>query len=179
MTSHLICISNPEWSAWSGVGSGHGGGCLVPGGAWPGGTSGSGGCLVLGGAWSQGGGVVSQHALRQTPPPVNRIADACETRMHSSRMCTGQTLTVFQSLLFRGGSGPGGVWSWGVSGPGGIPAYLPGRGWVYLPGLGGSLVLGGWGYVPAWSGTPPPVDRILDITLVKILPCPIFVADGN
>ena len=36
---------------------------------------GPGGCLVLGGAWSGGavpgslGGVVSQHALRQTPPP--------------------------------------------------------------------------------------------------------------
>ena len=38
--------------------------CSVPGGAW------SGGCLLL-------GGLVSQHALRQTPP-VNRITHACE-----------------------------------------------------------------------------------------------------
>ena len=45
---------------------------LVPGGAWSGGV-----CLV-GGVPSPGGGlggVVSQHALRQTPPSVNRILD--------------------------------------------------------------------------------------------------------
>ena len=39
-----------------------GGGCLVPGGAWSG-----------GGAWSREG-VVSHHALRQTPP-VNRMTN--------------------------------------------------------------------------------------------------------
>ena len=56
------------------------GGCLL----WEGllrGVPGPGGCLVLGGVWSQGGvwswgdgsgpgGVVSQHALRQTPLPL-------------------------------------------------------------------------------------------------------------
>ena len=53
------------------------GGCLLPGevpgpgegGAW---SQGGGGLVPKGGAWSQGvpgpGGVVSQHALRQTPP---------------------------------------------------------------------------------------------------------------
>ena len=42
------------------------------------------GCMVLGGCMVPGGlviggeaGVVSQHALRQTPP-VNRMTDACE-----------------------------------------------------------------------------------------------------
>ena len=70
-----------------------GGGCLLQGGVWWGGSCSWGvvwsggcllqglegscpggclrGCLVLGGVWSQGGadsgGLVSQHALRQTP----------------------------------------------------------------------------------------------------------------
>ena len=43
------------------------------GGSAPGEVPGPGGMyLVL------GGGVVSQHALRQTPPPVNRITDRCK-----------------------------------------------------------------------------------------------------
>ena len=112
-----------------------------------------------------------------------------KTRMHSSRMRTGRTWTVFQSLLFGGGvtclvgggylPGPGrGVWSWGVSGPGG-----------YLTGLGGCLVRGvpSWsqggvptwsqGGVPTWSRgvpgqvLPPPVNRMThtckNITLAK------------
>ena len=56
-------------------------GCLVLGGACSGGVSGPsgvpvpGGGAALGGAWSWGRGcVVSQHALRQTPP-VNRMTD--------------------------------------------------------------------------------------------------------
>ena len=67
-------------------------GCLLPGGAWsqgvpgPGGVSAPGGCLILGGCLLPGGclvpggvpgpggglllgGLVSQHALRQTSPP--------------------------------------------------------------------------------------------------------------
>ena len=49
---------------------GPGGGSLVPGEGIT--------CLVPGGCLSGPGGVVvSQHALRQTPP-VNRITDACE-----------------------------------------------------------------------------------------------------
>ena len=50
-----------------GVGVSGPGGCT-----WSGGVPGPGGCLT----WSWGG--VSQHALRQTHPPVNRITDACE-----------------------------------------------------------------------------------------------------
>ena len=49
---------------------------LVPGGSGPGG-----GCLVRGGVCllRGEGGVVSQHALRQTPPPpVNRMTDRCK-----------------------------------------------------------------------------------------------------
>ena len=75
------------------------------------------------------------------------------TRMHSSRMRTGRSLTVCWRLLPRGGgvwsrgglvpggsgprgvpgpggSGPGGVWSWGVPGPGGC-AWSGGVGGVY------------------------------------------------
>ena len=50
--------------------------------------------------------------------------------MHSSRMRTSRTLTVFQSLLFWGVSGPR-----GVSGPGGrVPAWSGGvPGQVLLP----------------------------------------------
>ena len=63
--------------------------------------------------------------------------------MHSSRMGTGRTLTIFRSLLFLGGGG----WCTslvlgGVSGPGGCTCLVPG---VYLPGPGGCtcLVWGG------------------------------------
>ena len=56
-----------------------GGGCLLPGGGLlPGGLVWRGllqGGLFPGGFWIRG--VVSQHALRQTPP-VDRITDACE-----------------------------------------------------------------------------------------------------
>ena len=52
------------------------GGVSAPGGVL------SGGCLLLGGLlWGvsvPGGCVVSQHALRQTPPPVNRMTDRCK-----------------------------------------------------------------------------------------------------
>ena len=52
------------------------GGCLVLGGVpAPGGVPGPGGCLLRGGDWCWG--VVSQHALRQTPP-VNRMTDRCK-----------------------------------------------------------------------------------------------------
>ena len=54
-------------------------GCLLPRGAWSQGgawsrVGASGGCLLWG-VPAPGGGVVSQHALRQTPPPVDRILD--------------------------------------------------------------------------------------------------------
>ena len=59
------------------------GGCLLRGGLLQG-VSAPGGSALRGGVCSQGGllqreglllGVVSQHALRQTPPPVDRITD--------------------------------------------------------------------------------------------------------
>ena len=73
------------------------------------------------------------------------------TRMHSSRMRTGRTLTVFRSLLFRGeGSGPGGVPAW--SGGGLVP--------------GGTYLV--WGCLVRYS---PPVNRMThtckNITLAK------------
>ena len=93
--------------------------------------------------------------------------------MHSSRMRTGRSLTVFWSLLLGGGvpspwgctwscgvylvlggvPGPGGcTWSGGAPGPGGVP----GLGGVYL-------VFGGGGYlVPGGTPPPLPVDRITD-----------------
>ena len=76
-TARSLTVSPSMLCPW-GVPGPRGGACLVLGGAWSG-----------GGAWSQGGclpgprmvpgpgRVVSQHALRQTPP-VNRITDACE-----------------------------------------------------------------------------------------------------
>ena len=71
------------------------GGCLLlgwmsaPGGcvcSW--GVSAPGGSLLWGGVCS--GGCVSQHALRQTPPPVNRMTDACKnfnTTLPQLRCC--------------------------------------------------------------------------------------------
>ena len=71
------------------------------------------------------------------------------TRMHSSRMRTGRSLTVCYSLLPGGGVLPaGGVWGGGVS------AWLGG---FSLPGVGGVCLapggcLPGLGGVSAWSG---------------------------
>ena len=80
------------------------------------------------------------------------------TRMHSSRMRTGRSLTVCQSLLLWGVGGLfwGGICSWGVS--------ALGRGFVCS---GGCLLWGGvcpWGvwYPNMHWGRHPPVDRITD-----------------
>ena len=60
------------------------GGCLLPGGVCSWGVSAPRGCLLWGGVCSRGGGcllqggVCSEHALRQTLPPVDRITDACK-----------------------------------------------------------------------------------------------------
>ena len=90
-TRHSSMLKN-HWS-WGGSGPGGGvvpgGGGLVPGGWWgsgPGrGVSGPGGVWSQGGVWSRGGGwcvvpgrLVSQHALRQKPPPVNRMTNMCK-----------------------------------------------------------------------------------------------------
>ena len=97
----------------------------------------------------------------------SQVENIIRTRMHSSRMRTGRSLTVCCSLF------PMGVW--GLPGLGG--GVLPGPGGVCLVRgvclvLGGLLGLGGlggvclvWG-VSAWfqGGSPEttPVDRITD-----------------
>ena len=102
-----------------------------------------------------------------------------ETRMHSSRMRTGRSLTVCCSLLPRGGVllGPGGISL--VRGEGGVCLVwggLPGPGWGGSPwsrggspcrgGVGGvCLVWGGWWCLPGPGGDSPetpPVYRITD-----------------
>ena len=63
------------------------GGCLLPGGVlsqW--------GCLLPGGVCSGGvvcfcRGCVSQHALRQTPPPVNRMTDRRKNITFANFVC--------------------------------------------------------------------------------------------
>ena len=73
-----------------------------------------------------------------------------KTRMHSSRMRTGRSLTVCCSFLPGGGVllGRGGAWSWGcVPGPGGV---LLGPGGC-VPGPGGVL-LGPGGFSLVWGG---------------------------
>ena len=90
--------------------------------------------------------------------------DLQETRMHSSRMHTGRSLTVWCSPLPRVGGldmgggrclpGPGG---WGLPGLGG---FLPARG--CLPGPGGFSLPGGVCLVRGACPENPPVDRITD-----------------
>ena len=99
--------------------------------------------------------------------------------MHSSRMRTGRSLTVFRSLQ------PGGVYlvRGGVRGPGRVPG-LGGCTWsggVYLV-WGVYLVRGGgtWSREGCtWSGTPPPVNRMTNkcknITLAKTSFRPVII----
>ena len=119
-----------------------------------------------------------------------------KTRMHSSRMRTGRSLTVCCSL-FPGGCLVRGVCSWGsvclVRLGGTWSGGVPGRGGAWTGGclLWGDLLPGGSargvsapggvcarGGIPACTeaDTPPPVDRQ---TFVKILPWPNFIAAGN
>ena len=112
--------------------------------------------------------------------------------MHSSRMRTGHSLSVFGGggdLVPGGVPGPGGcTWSRGVYL---VPGGVPGPRGVYLV-LGGCTWSGGctWGvsarYTPQTRpGTPPPgPDQVPPLltesqTGVKILPWPNFVAAGN
>ena len=114
--------------------------------------------------------------------------DKLTTRMHSSRMRTGRSLTVCCSLLPGGGvlhaggvfpaggvclvQGVGGLpgrggspWSGGVSLVRGGFSLLGGSAWSggALPGLGGfSLVRGGSPWSRGGSLETPPVDRITD-----------------
>ena len=94
---------------------------------------------------------------RDACPPFNFFSSLscsfwqklCETRMHSSRMRTGRSLTVCRSLL----PGGGGVCSWGVSAPGGLSVPTGGMEGVSALGvvsaprgclLWGVSALGGW-----------------------------------
>ena len=82
--------------------------------------------------------------------------ECCYTRMHSSRMRTGRSLTVCCSVFPTGGGfslvpGGGSPWSRGGGGS-------PWSGGVLLgPGGGGSPWSGG-----VFSREPPPVNRITD-----------------
>ena len=144
-----------------------------------GGVPGRGGCT-----WSQGGVPGPRGVPGQVPPCEQSEWQTGVTRMHSSRMRTSQSLTIFRSLqpggvyLVWGGvpglggvpgpgggvPGPGGctwsrgcTWSWGVYL---VPGGVPGPGGVYL-------VPGGctwsWGGVPGLGGVPcqvlPPCEQ--------------------
>ena len=87
-TAHLLTVSPSMHCA---------GGCLLREGAWSGGSGRRGGSGLEGSApggpgWGGGGGwsgweVVSQHALRQTPPPVNRMTDRCKNITFANFVC--------------------------------------------------------------------------------------------
>ena len=98
-------------------------------------------------------------------------ANMKKTRMHSSRMRTGRSLTVFWSLLLGGGvpSPWGCTWSWGVYLVlGGVPGPrgctwswgVPGRGGTWSGGCtwswGGVPGLWGWGVPGPRGHTPAP-----------------------
>ena len=70
------------------------------------------------------------------------LGSSVTTRMHSSRMRTGRSLTVCWRLLPGGGA-----WSWGVPGPGGRGVSALGG----VPGLVGSTP----GGVPGPGGSAP------------------------
>ena len=89
-----------------------------------------------------------------------RTEDLHLTRMHSSRMRTACLLPISPSMHCSQGGLPAG----------GVPArewYLP-RG---VPAWGCTC----WGYLPRYS----PCEQNSWHTLLKILPCPNFVAGGN
>ena len=90
--------------------------------------------------------------------------------MHSSRMRTGRSLTVFRSLQPGGGTCLGGYLPGGEGGgtcPGGyLPGGVPAQGGWYLPGGGtcpGGVVPAGGGYLPGGvyliRYSPPPVKE--------------------
>ena len=111
------------------------------------------------------------------------------TRMHSSRMRTGRSLTVYWHLLPGGGlPGPGGVSAWTR---GGLPG-LVGVGVCLVPGGSAWSQGGAWSQRgSAWSGggglasqhalrqTPHPPLLTESQTPAKTLPWPNFVAAGK
>ena len=106
--------------------------------------------------------ILTFSTVKQLSFPRMFSLNSVTTRMHSSRMRTGRLLTVFRSLLFRGGCLVRGVpaWSqggclvWGVSGLGDSCLVPGGSGsggvwsWGGVSGPWGCLVRGGvwsWG----------------------------------
>ena len=99
------------------------------------------------------------------------------TRMHSSRMHTGRSLTVFRSLLIPGGGGTCLVQGGYLPGPGGGGTCL----------VGGVVYLAQGGYLPGPRGGmsglvryPPPwtewmTDRCKNITLAKTSFRPVII----
>ena len=95
------------------------------------------------------------------------------TRIHSSRMRTGRTLTVSREGVYLpgpGGSDPGGVPAWsrgrctclvpgGVSAPGGVPAWSQGGGCTCLVPGGCLLPVGCTCLVPGGVSTTGEVSN--------------------
>ena len=96
-----------------------------------------------------------------------------KTRLYSSRMSTASLLPVSPSMHCAGVPGPG-----RVSGPRGCAwsqggSLVPG---VRVPGRGGVSALGVSQHA---MGQTPSHGQNSWLTLLKILPCPNFVAGGN
>ena len=81
-----------------------GGACSRGGGSAPGGCACSGGgvcsCSLGGGFWSRGVGVVSQHALRQNPPPHGQT-DTCKNITFATSLRTLIIIVIYK-ILARG-----------------------------------------------------------------------------
>ena len=72
------------------------GGCVsAPGGCLLSGESAPGGCLLWGVCVCSGGGVVSHHALRQTPPPPCGQTDACKNITFATSLRMVKTALTF------------------------------------------------------------------------------------
>ena len=70
------------------------GGCAWSGGGWGRGSMAPGGCMV----WGDRVVVVSQHALRHTPPPVNRMTNRCKNiTLPQTSFADGNSFIIVQS----------------------------------------------------------------------------------
>ena len=114
--------------------------------------------------------------LERIPIPLSKWLLKWKTRMHSSRMRTGRSLTICCSLLPRGDLPARG----GFSLPGGssLPwRVLPAQGRWFLPARGRGEVL------PARRPPPPPVNRSTDtcknITLATTSLRPVIIICGE
>ena len=101
-----------------------------------------------------------RRTVKMTEDGPVRFPIIVKTRMHTSRMRTGRSLTVFGGGVYLPGPG-GGVPAWSRGGctclvPGGCTCLVPVG--VYLPGPRGGVPAWSGGGVPAWSqgGVPGP-----------------------